>query len=166
VAGRGHVLLLLVAVAVGAVLLTGPAVPHDPGGAAGAVPPDRGGVAGAVPHDDGGVTAAGGLDPTLAPASAAAATGTAQRFAAEWSAPGPDWQQRVAELSTPALASALAGADAPWPSPRLAQVPAVLLLSTPQWTRIAVATDRGEIVLDLILVDDRWLVAGVDWRPG
>jgi hypothetical protein len=170
-AGRRRPLILLMAVAVAAVLVArgpaGPAEPNqdvrglDPAPAAPLLPSGKV-LHGAVPHDEVGESGDGTPDPALA----AAATAAAERFAAEWSAPGPDWQQRLAALSTPALASALADAEPPWPPPRVVPSPAVPLLAAQQWIRIGVATDRGEVVLDLILAEGHWLVAGVDWRPG
>lgn len=193
---RWRLLALLVALSVGAVLLVrGPAGPPDPDGpdwpahngrstSAGALHPqpahlgtgrptpepdvtgrpvaDRPRPSRPVPHDAGGVTGAARLDPALA----AAATEAAARFVVQWSTPGSDWHQRLSALATSALAAALADADPPQPPPRLAPAPAVILLSTPQWARVAVATDRGEVVLDLVRLDHGWLVAGVDWRPG
>jgi hypothetical protein len=115
----------------------------------------------AVPEiEDGGVAGTEALDPAALPAALAAA----ERFAALWAAPDPDWPAPLAGLATPELAAALAGADPPPPVGGLTGAGQVYL-DAPEWARIGVPAVRGTVVLDVVAIDGRWLVSAVDWRP-
>lgn len=112
------------------------------------------------PHDHSGTT----QSETLDPAAARQVVAVADQFATIWADPAPDWSRRLADLSTPALAASLAGADPPQPAPRISGA-AQVLFEAPAWARVAVPADRGTVVLDVVAVGDRWLVSAVDWRP-
>lgn len=120
------------------------------------------------PIEDGPATGTEALDPAERPAALRAA----ERFAARWSTPDPDWHDRVAELATPTLAAELAGADPPRPAPALTG-PGQLYLDAPEWARIGVPAEGGTLVLDVIATggpdgggaDGGWLVSAVDWWP-
>jgi hypothetical protein len=110
--------------------------------------------------EDGGVAGAEELEPAELPAAVAAA----ERFAAIWATPDPDWHARLAELATPELAAALAAADPPQPARELIGAGQVYF-DAPQWARIGVPAVRGTVVLDVVAADGRWLVSAVDWWP-
>lgn len=164
---RRRVLVLVAAVAAGAVLvvLGRPGGGDAPGSDAARTPqptptvpvPSQPAVPAIV---DGGVAGAERLDPAQVPEALAAA----ERFAALWASPAPDWYARLAPLATPALAGALAGADPPEPARELTGA-AQLYLDTPQWARIGVPAVRGTVVLDLVATGGGWLVSAVDWWP-
>lgn len=116
-----------------------------------------------APHDHSGVT----VEETLAPASQAEATTVAAEFARAWAGAGAgaDRAEQLSRLATPSLAASLTSADPPRPAPAEFADP-VVWLAQPQWARIAVDTDRGTLVLDVITGDDsQWRVSAVDWRP-
>jgi len=175
--------LLAGAVGAGVVLLVlgrpggDPAGPAGPDGGPAADPPPAAGVAApAVPApgsapgpaspspvpsvQDGGVAGAETLDPARRPAALRAA----EAFAAAWAAPDPGWHARLAGLTTPELAAALARADPPQPAPELTGT-GQLHYGAPRWARIGVPAVRGTVVLDLVEVDGRWLVSAIDWWP-
>jgi hypothetical protein len=102
---------------------------------------------------------------TLDSAAAGDAVAVAERFAAAWSTPDPDWHDRLAELATPALAASLAGADPPQPAREITGAGEVYFEDGPEWARIGVPAQRGTVVLDVVAVDGRWLVSAVDWWP-
>lgn len=89
----------------------------------------------------------------------------AEEFARRWSTPDPGWRARLRDLSTPALADALAGAEPLQPVPRFTE-PGVLVFHNPDWARVVVPSDRGDLVLDLVRDggERRWLVTAVGWR--
>jgi hypothetical protein len=132
----------------------GPATGGPPPTGAAATPP-------APPHDSSGVTAA----EDLAAGQAERAMRIAEEFARRWSTPDPRWHARLRELSTPDLADALAGAEPLQPAPRFTG-PGIAVFHNPDWARVVVPADRGELVLDLIRDsgDSGWLVTAVGWR--
>jgi hypothetical protein len=125
-----------------------------PGGSPTGPPPAR------APHHTGGVTGGDDLDPAARPHLLR----QAERFARTWSTPDPSWPGRLADLADPALAAALAGAEPVRPPPGIAGAGTVLL-GAPEWARVLVPTDRGDLVLDLTLTGAGWRVSGLDWRP-
>jgi hypothetical protein len=98
-------------------------------------------------------------------AAAQDAVAVAERFAAVWATPDPDWHDRLAELATPALAASLAGADPPQPAREITGDGEVYFEDGPEWARIGVPAQRGTVVLDVVAVDGGWLVSAVDWWP-
>jgi hypothetical protein len=112
------------------------------------------------PHDHSGITE----EETLPAAAAGEAVAAAERFAVSWSNPAPDWQARLADLTTPALAESLAGADPPQPTPEITGA-GQLLFEAPAWARVGVPARRGTLVLDLVVVEGHWLVSAIDWWP-
>ena len=147
-----------------------PAPAPVPAGSAPAVDPSRTGdpersgspSPAPVPEvDDGGVV--GGE--TLAADQRQAAVRAAERFARAWASPEPDWHDRLAGLTTPELADALAAADPPRPVPEFTGTGQLYSYDGPQWARVGVPAARGTLVLDVIAVDGQWLVSAVDWWP-
>lgn len=140
-----------------------PAAP-DPANAGGSPDPadDAADGAGspAAPHDVSGVTD----EERLADADVDAVRAAAADFADAWSTPGDDWHRRLTPLATDALADALRGADPPQPAPQVTGG-ADLVFDAPHWARVAVPTDRGALLLDLVATDDGWRTAAIDWRP-
>ncbi|MPZ27294.1 MAG: hypothetical protein GEV12_13010 [Micromonosporaceae bacterium] len=164
---RRRLLLVVAAVGAGAVLV----VLARPGGSQDGAPDQARAPAGAPSWapapaspapaiEDGSVTGAEALDPAELPEALRAA----ERFAARWSTPDPDWPDRVTELATPALAAELAGTDPPRPAREIVG-PGQLYLDAPRWARIGVPADGGTVVLDVVAVDGGWLVSAVDWWP-
>lgn len=181
---RRRLLLVVAAVGAGAVLVVlGQPGSEDGAGSPEGAPsqegaPDQAGTPAGVPSagapatttaqppiEDGPATGTEALDPAERPAALRAA----ERFAARWSTPDPDWHDRVAELATPTLAAELAGADPPRPAPALTG-PGQLYLDAPEWARIGVPAEGGTLVLDVIATGGGpdgggWLVSAVDWWP-
>lgn len=104
-------------------------------------------------------------DETLAASEVPAAVRAAERFARVWARPDARWPEPLVDLATPALADALAR-SATGPPEREITGDGFLLFDAPRWARVGVPTADGTIVLDLSLVDDRWLVSAVAWWPG
>jgi hypothetical protein len=113
------------------------------------------------PHQASGVEG----DEALDPSAVAGALRAAEQFAAIWATSDPQWYDRLAALSTSALAASLADAEPP-PAPgyRITGDPEVYF-DAPEWARIGVPADRGTVVVDVVVVDRHWLVSAVDWRP-
>jgi hypothetical protein len=111
------------------------------------------------PHEPHGVVG----DEALDPAAVAGARQAAGQFAGIWVAGDSRWYDRLAGLATPALAASLADAEPPAPG-EVTGDPEVYF-DAPEWARIGVPTDRGTVVLDVVVVDGLWLVSAVDWRP-
>jgi hypothetical protein len=101
-------------------------------------------------------------DEALDPAAVAGARQAAGQFAGIWVGGDSRWYERLAGLSTPALAGSLVDAEPPEPG-EVTGDPEVYF-DAPQWARIGVPTDRGTVVLDVVVVDGQWLVSAVDWR--
>jgi hypothetical protein len=112
------------------------------------------------PYEPSGVTE----EETLDPAALAGAVEAAEQFAAIWSTPDTQWYERLAGLATPALAEALASAEPPATARRITGDGQVFF-DAPEWARIGVPADAGTVVLDVVIVDGKWLVSAVDWRP-
>lgn len=154
---------MVVAVAAAAVLLArgpapdAPAVP--PPGPESATSPDAQAHPAVPPlhdHVNAGDQPGGtGVDPQ--------ALQVAEDFAQVWSAPHGQWHARVSALTTAELSAALAGAEPVHPPPRVESA-ATTLAAAPEWTRVRVPTDRGDLMLDLVTRDGRWRVSAVDWR--
>ncbi|GGM30036.1 hypothetical protein GCM10012279_56130 [Micromonospora yangpuensis] len=93
---------------------------------------------------------------------------TADRFTAIWLG-GPDvtadqWQADLRPLSTPELTEKLAGADP-------AAVPAERVVGRPtmrprheSFVELLIPLDSGQLRLELVAPDGRWLVDAVDWE--
>ncbi|HEY8471568.1 MAG TPA: hypothetical protein VIL37_02910 [Natronosporangium sp.] len=112
------------------------------------------------PHAPSGVTEEEPLDP----AAAAGAIAAAEQFAEVWATPDPRWHDRVTALTTPALAEALVDAVPP-DVPRRITGDGEVYFDAPEWARIGVPTAGGTVVVDVVVVDGKWLVSAVDWWP-
>jgi hypothetical protein len=117
--------------------------------------------------DDGPVSPAATPSLVRAPAgSGPEAVGAA--FATDWMASAGrspvSWVNRLRPRMTPELTQELSGVDpAGVPATRLTGAPTVI----PRGARIAdvlVPVDSGTLRLRLVLLADRWLVDGVDWK--
>lgn len=95
---------------------------------------------------------------------------TANRFTTAWltgpGSSGDAWQARLRPLSTPALTEKLTGADPESvPAQRIAgQV--TLRPRTESFVEARVPLDNGQLRLELVASEGRWLVDVIDWeRP-
>lgn len=140
-----------------------PPVPAGPTIAPGSPRPAPDGQAGQESAGDAEGVVTG--EETLAASEVPAAVRAAERFARVWARPDARWPEPLVDLATPALADALAR-SATGPPEREITGDGFLLFDAPRWARVGVPTADGTIVLDLSLVDDRWLVSAVAWWPG
>ncbi|MEV4842095.1 hypothetical protein AB0K20_02505 [Micromonospora matsumotoense] len=114
----------------------------------------------ATPTPESPITGAGQLNPAQ----------TATKFAAAWldqTRPGVDqWRKSLSEFSTPALMEKLAGAGPDdVPQARVTGEPAVRPRSS-TFTEVLLPLDAGNLRLELVASDGRWLVDAVDWERG
>ncbi|MEU6074968.1 hypothetical protein [Micromonospora sp. NPDC047074] len=93
---------------------------------------------------------------------------TAERFAAAWlGKPGvtaDQWHKGLRPLSTPALTEKMAGAD-PSGVPTGQMTGEVTLRARAEnFVEVSVPLDSGQLRLELVAPDGRWLVDAVDWE--
>nr|WP_089004933.1 hypothetical protein [Micromonospora viridifaciens] len=94
----------------------------------------------------------------------------AGRFTTAWlSGPGSsadNWQGSLRPLSTPALIEKLAGADPQSVPARKVTGQVALRARTESFVEALIPLDTGQLRLELVASDGRWLVDSVDWdRP-
>jgi hypothetical protein len=143
-------------------VLTGPAGAEAPG----ARPPTRPLTTAGPSADDGPALPA--ATPTLVRAPEGPdprVVGTA--FAADWVATAGlsplAWQNRLRPRMTPRLTEELSGVDpSRVPATRLTGQPSVIPLGAAV-ADVLIPVDSGTLRLRLVVLEDRWLVDGVDW---
>ncbi|NES14710.1 MULTISPECIES: hypothetical protein [Micromonospora] len=93
---------------------------------------------------------------------------TAARFTTAWlSGPGSsgaDWLARLKPFSTPALTEKLDGADPERVPARRVNGQVTLRPRTESFVEALIPLDNGQLRLDLVAPDGRWLVDAVDWE--
>jgi hypothetical protein len=120
------------------------------------------------PHgDDSVISPAPPPSPSVGPGTAAPAA-VAYAFASAWvdhvNVSGDDWRDRMLPHMTTRLADELVKTDpAVVPASRVTGQPTVTPLSE-LVVEASVATDAGELVLQLVAPDGKWLVDSIDWR--
>lgn len=93
---------------------------------------------------------------------------TAAGFTTVWlSGPGSsgvDWLARLKPFSTPALTEKLVGADPERVPAQRMTGQVTLLPRTESFVQALITLDNGQLRLDLVAPDGRWLVDAVDWE--
>lgn len=93
---------------------------------------------------------------------------TAARFTTAWlSGPGSsgkDWLARLKPMSTPALTEKLTGADPERVPAQRVTGQVTLRPRTEFFVQALIPLDNGQLRLDLVAPDGRWLVDAVDWE--
>jgi cell division septation protein DedD len=91
---------------------------------------------------------------------------TAKSFAAAWlrrSLSPAAWHDGVASLATASLSQSLDGVDPQGvPATRMVGDP-TLVFRTDRYAQVTIPVDTGTLTLNLLKLDDRWLVDAVDW---
>jgi hypothetical protein len=135
--------------------------------AAGARPPARPLVTATSTADDGPASPA--ATPTLVRAPAGPGPdAVATAFAADWVVSDrlspAAWQNRLRPRMTPALTRELSGVDpVSVPASRVTGRPSVVPRGATV-TDVLIPVDSGTLRLRLVVLEDRWLVDGVDWK--
>ncbi|HEX2770813.1 MAG TPA: hypothetical protein VHN18_00090 [Micromonosporaceae bacterium] len=143
--------------------LSGPAGADEPG----ARPPARPLVTAASTADDGPASPA--ATPTLVrPPVGPGPEAVGAAFAADWVASAglspAAWHNRLRPRMTPALTQELSGVDPIGvPATRLTGRPSVIPLGATV-ADLLIPVDSGTLRLRLVVLGDRWLVDGVDWK--
>lgn len=124
-------------------------------------------VASPTPHEDGLLSPNATVSPTLVP-DAEPPEAVASAFAAAWvdheGVSAKEWHSRLARNATAGLARKLSGVDpAGVPADRITGRPAVIPHAA-TIVDVVIPVDSGRLRLRLIVVDDRWVVDGVDWE--
>ncbi|MFG2055373.1 hypothetical protein ACGFI9_15240 [Micromonospora sp. NPDC048930] len=92
----------------------------------------------------------------------------ATRFTTAWlSGPGSsgdDWLARLKPMSTPALTDKLTGADPERVPAQRVTGQVTLRPRTESFVQALIPLDNGQLRLDLVAPDGRWLVDAVDWE--
>ncbi len=93
---------------------------------------------------------------------------TATRFTTAWlSGPGSSgdaWLARLKPMSTPALTDKLTGADPERVPAQRMTGQVTLRPRTESFVQALIPLDNGQLRLDLVAPDGRWLVDAVDWE--
>lgn len=119
--------------------------------------------------DDGAISTTTTPSPVTSPGEATPAQ-VAERFVAAWlGRPGltaEGWHEELRPLSTAALADKLAGAD-PTSVPAGAVTDEVTVRPRSEtFVEALIPLDTGQLRLELVAPDGRWLVDAVDWEQG
>lgn len=92
----------------------------------------------------------------------------AGRFTTVWltgpGSSGDDWQARLRPLSTPALTEKLDSADPESVPARRMTGQVTLRPRTESFVEALIPLDNGQLRLELVAPDGRWLVDAVDWE--
>ncbi|MFU8873859.1 hypothetical protein [Micromonospora sp. SL4-19] len=92
----------------------------------------------------------------------------AGRFTRAWltgpGSSGDDWQARLRPLSTPALTEKLTGADPESVPARRMTGQVTLRPRAESFVEALIPLDNGQLRLELVAPDGRWLVDAVDWE--
>ncbi|MGR6322559.1 hypothetical protein [Micromonospora soli] len=92
----------------------------------------------------------------------------AGRFTTAWltgpGSNGDDWRARLRPLSTPALTEKLDGADPESVPARRVTGPVTLRPRTESFVEALIPLDDGQLRLELVAPDGRWLVDAIDWE--
>nr|WP_230414951.1 hypothetical protein [Micromonospora tarapacensis] len=157
--------VLVLGVVGAARLVAGPA---DPTAGLSNRPPDPITTVHPSTGDDGAISTSTAPSPTTRP-GAATPERVAERFAAAWlgqrGQTAEEWQQGLRPLSTPALRDRLAGVDpAGVPAGELTEG-VTLRPRGETFVEALITLDTGQLRLELVAPDGRWLVDAVDWEP-
>lgn len=117
--------------------------------------------------DDGVIATAAPPSPVTRP-GAAKPEKVAERFVGVWlggrGKTSDEWLATIRPLATPALAEKMAGADPAGVPAGRTTGPTTLRLRTESFVEALVPLDSGQLRLELVAPEGRWLVDVVDWE--